>query len=147
MLSPALSRFETRELVDPAFMWNRLSELIVLAQEAGGAAAPPAGQNPPQQPSGSAFALFAPIVAAFVVLMFLSSRQGRKDQARRTEMIRSLKKNDSVVTIGGIIGSVISVSEDGSEVTLKMVDDSRIKFRADAIRDVTTKSEPAAEKT
>ena len=34
-------------------------------------------------------------------------------------MIRSLKKNDAVVTIGGIIGSVVSVSEDGAEVTLK----------------------------
>jgi preprotein translocase subunit YajC len=82
------------------------------------------------------------------VMLYMSMRAQKRDQQRRLDTIRALKKNDPVVTIGGIIGTVVSVSEDGSEVTLKMVDDTtRIKFRADAIRDVTVKSEPAPEKT
>jgi len=91
--------------------------------------------------------LMLPILLFLGLSMFMSTRQQRKDQGKRETMIRSLKKNDPVVTIGGIIGTVVSISEDASEVTLKMVDDSRIKFRADAIRDVLTKSEPASDKT
>lgn len=91
--------------------------------------------------------LFLPILVMGGVMMFMSMRQQKRDQQRRQGLIRSLKKNDPVVTIGGIIGTVVSVSEDGSEVTVKMVDDSRIKFRADAIRDVQTKPDTSSEKT
>lgn len=131
-------------------MWNRFADLIVLAQEAGGAAAPAAdpagGAQGNGQTANPLFTLFMPILVMGGVMLYMSTRAQKRDQQRRLDTIRSLKKNDPVVTIGGIIGTVVSVSEDGSEVTLKMVDDSRIKFRADAIRDVTVKSEPAPEK-
>ncbi len=131
-------------------MWNWLTVTLFLAQ-AGGNAAPaaaPAAGDPAQQPgTGSMVGFFAPILLAFMVMMWLNSRQGRKEQERKRSLIASLKKNDQVVTIGGIIGTFVSRSEDGLEVTLRMVDDSRIKFRADAIRDVLSVSEPAAEKS
>lgn len=47
--------------------------------------------------------------------------------------------------MGGIIGSVVSVSEDRSEVILKVDDNSRIKFRSDAIREVIRKNETPKE--
>jgi preprotein translocase subunit YajC len=133
-------------------MWNRIAEVIVLAQEAGGAAAAPAADPAGGAQGGGAgtnplFTLFMPILVMGGVMLYMSTRAQKRDQQRRLDTIKSLKKNDPVVTIGGIIGTVVSVSEDGSEVTLKMVDDTRIKFRADAIRDVTTKTEPAPEKT
>ena len=90
---------------------------------------------------------FAPILLAFVVMMWLNSRQTRKEQDRKKGLITALKKNDQVVTIGGIIGTFVSKSEDGLEVTLRMVDDSRIKFRVDAIREVLTAPEQAADKS
>ncbi|MBX3442244.1 MAG: preprotein translocase subunit YajC [Planctomyces sp.] len=114
--------------------------MVTLAQEGAAEAPAPAGDPAaPVPPAASMMTLFLPILVAFAVMTWLSTRQQRKEQGRRTNMIRTLKKNDSVVTIGGIIGSVVSVSEDGAEVTLRMVDDARIKFRADAIRDVLTK--------
>jgi preprotein translocase subunit YajC len=133
-------------------MWNRFADLIVLAQEAGGAAAAPAADPAGAAPNGAAsgnqlLQFMMPIVIFGGVMLYMSMRSQKRDQQRRLDMIRSLKKNDPVVTIGGIIGTVVTVSEDGSEVTVKMVDDTRIKFRADAIRDVTVKSEPAPEKT
>jgi preprotein translocase subunit YajC len=131
-------------------MWNWLSVALVLAQ-AGGDAAPaaaPKAGDPAQQPGGgNMIGFFAPILLAFMVMMWLNSRQGKKDQDRKRGLIANLKKNDQVVTIGGIIGTFVSRSEDGSEVTLRMVDDSRLKFRADAIRDVLSTSEPTSEKS
>ncbi|QDT53710.1 preprotein translocase subunit YajC [Caulifigura coniformis] len=133
-------------------MWNWLTVALVLAQaggEAAPAAAPAAGEGAAQQPpgTGSMIGFFAPILLAFMVMMWMNSRQSRKDQDRKRNLIQSLKKNDQVVTIGGIIGTFVSRSEDGLEVTLRMVDDSRIKFRADAIRDVLSTSEAAHEKS
>lgn len=125
-------------------MSNWISDSLVLAQEAGGGApaggAAPGGANPPQ---GGMFVLLMPILVAFAVMLFMSTRQNKREQTKRMQMIRGLSKNDRVVTIGGILGSVVSISEDASEVTLKMVDDSRIKFRADAIREVLTETTPA----
>jgi preprotein translocase subunit YajC len=125
-------------------MSNWISDTLVLAQEAGGGApaggAAPGGANPPQ---GGMFVLLMPILVAFAVMLFMSTRQNKREQTKRMQMIRGLSKNDRVVTIGGILGSVVSISEDASEVTLKMVDDSRIKFRADAIREVLTETTPA----
>ena len=133
-------------------MWNWLTVALVLAQAGGeavpGGAAPKAGDAAQQQPgAGSMIGFFAPILLAFMVMMWLNSRQSRKDQDRKKSLIQGLKKNDQVVTIGGIIGTFVSRSEDGTEVTLRMVDDSRIKFRADAIRDVLTVPEPTPEKS
>ncbi len=131
-------------------MWNWLTMALVLAQAEGGSApagAPPAGAQQPGAGTGSMVGFFAPILLAFMVMMWLNSRQGRKDKDRKKDLITSMKKNDQVVTIGGIIGTFVSRSEDGLEVTLRMVDDSRIKFRADAIRDVLSASEPAADKS
>jgi len=41
---------------------------------------------------------------------------GHKDKKKRRDMLAAIKKNDRVVTIGGIIGSVISVTD--AEVAL-----------------------------
>ncbi len=132
-------------------MWTWLSLVLVLAQAGGGAAAPaaPAAGDAAQQPAGagSMIGFFAPIILAFAVMMWLNARQARRDQERKKNTIMSLKKNDQVVTIGGIIGTFVSKSVDGTEVTLRMVDDSRIKFRADAIRDVLSTSDAATEKS
>ena len=91
--------------------------------------------------------LFFLIPFVIIILMYqiIVARPQRREQAKRDELMKSLKKNDPVVTIGGIIGSVVSVSEDGSEVTVKVDDNARIKFRRDAIRDVIRKPEPAKE--
>jgi preprotein translocase subunit YajC len=107
--------------------------------------APPA--PPPGGPDGlsSMLTYLVPIALIFLVFQFLIARPQRREQAKRDELIKSLKKNDPVVTIGGIIGTVVSVSEDGSEVTVKVDDNARIKFRRDAIRDVIRRTDTPRE--
>jgi preprotein translocase subunit YajC len=73
------------------------------------------------------------IVGIFVILYFIMFREPKKRQRKQEQMIQSLKKNDKVRTIGGIIGIVVDVK--GDEVTLK-VDESnntKIKVAASAI--------------
>lgn len=96
------------------------------------AADPPAkGQEPTFT---QAFLL--PMVLIGILWYFLLFRPQRREQGRRDELLNQLKKNDRVVTIGGIIGTVASVSDDKKEVTVRVDDNTRIRFLRSAIQSV-----------
>ena len=129
-----------------------ISILIVLAQAAdggGGGAAPPAQGQGGGAPGGGDtqgwFIYMMGALAIFILVNTLFGRSDTKEKAKRDKLIGSLKKNDPVVTIGGILGTVVSVSEDLKEVTIRVDDNSRLKMQASAIREVLVKEtkEPA----
>ncbi len=92
-----------------------------------------ADDKPPQ---GADLMMFAPLILIGIVFYFLLLRPQRKEQASREAMLAALKKNDKVQTIGGIMGSVANISPDGQEVTLKVDDNTRIRFVRSAIQRV-----------
>lgn len=102
-----------------------------------------AGEQPAADP-GIPWGMFLPLIAIILMYQLLIARPQRREQGKRDAMLKQLKKNDPVVTIGGIFGTVASLSEDGSEVTLKVDDNTRLRLRRDAIREVITKAPPAA---
>jgi preprotein translocase subunit YajC len=75
------------------------------------------------------FWLLSPPMLAMLVLAFLLLVwPQRREQQKRQDFLNSLKQNDRVVTIGGIIGTVANISPDRKEFTLKVDDGTRIKF-------------------
>ncbi len=104
---------------------------VVWLLAAGEDKAPPAGQ-----PGGIEFMAFAPFVAIAIIFYFLLIRPQRREQSNKESMLAALKKNDKIVTIGGIIGSVANISPDGQEVTVKVDDNTRIKFVRSSIQRV-----------
>lgn len=97
----------------------------------------------PQQPQSPFGALMVPMILIFIVWYFLMLRPQRAEQKKREELLNALKKNDRVVTIGGIIGTIANVSPDGKEVTVKVDDNVKIKFQRTAIHAVQRDDEPA----
>ncbi|WP_417847814.1 preprotein translocase subunit YajC [Thalassoglobus sp.] len=91
--------------------------------------------------------LFGPPLLLLFVMQTLFGRSDAKDKARRNEMTANLKKNDPIITIGGIMGTVVSVSEDKSTVTIRVDDNTRIKLQASAIREVVSTEKKEAEKS
>ena len=77
-----------------------------------------------------------PPLACIAVLYFVMDSPQRRERGKRDAMMKNLKKDDRVVTIGGIFGSVANISQDGKEVTLKVDDGTRIRFRRTAIAEV-----------
>lgn len=67
------------------------------------------------------------IVGVLFYMMII--RPQRREKKRRESLLQSLKKNDRVVTIGGIIGVVTNVSPEGKEVTLKVDEATNAKLR------------------
>jgi preprotein translocase subunit YajC len=63
----------------------------------------------------------------FVIMYFILFREPRKRQRQQQKMIQSIKKNDKVRTIGGIIGIVVDVKDD--EIVLKVDESNNTKIR------------------
>jgi preprotein translocase subunit YajC len=61
---------------------------------------------------GSMFQLL-PIVLMFVILYFLMIRPQQKRAKEQRSMLEALQKGDEVVTVGGILGKIVKVSDAG----------------------------------
>lgn len=73
--------------------------------------------------------LMPAFVLIFVLLYFMILRPQRKEQQSRGDMLTNLKKNDRVITVGGIYGVVTNVRHDGDEVTIKVDESTNAKLR------------------
>ncbi len=62
-----------------------------------------------------------------VFMYFILFRGPKKREQEHRKMIQSLKKNDKVRTIGGIIGVIVDVKDD--EITLKVDESTNTKIK------------------
>jgi len=83
------------------------------------------GEKPP--PRGLFQSPLVFIILMVVVFYFLLLRGPRKKQQQHRQMVQSLKKNDRVRTIGGIIGTVVDIRDD--EIILKVDESNNTKMR------------------
>ena len=67
------------------------------------------------------------IVLLFAVMYFILFRGPKKRQQQQDQMVKALKKNDRVQTIGGILGTVLEVTD--TEITLKVDEANNTKIR------------------
>ena len=72
-----------------------------------------------------------PLLMIFGVMYFLMIRPQMKQQKDLAQMQDKLKKNDEVVTLGGIHGTVVNLKD--SVVTLRIDDNIRMDVDRNAI--------------
>ncbi len=116
--------------------------LSILAQATGGG---PAGGGAAggQQPSPAAtFFPFALILAMFAFIFLTSRSQKKREKRERDNMFERLSKNDRVLTIGGVIGTVIQVKD--AEVVLKVDESTNTKmtFLKTSVQRIITEEHP-----
>jgi preprotein translocase subunit YajC len=100
---------------------------ILLAQTTQPVAAPSTqGQPPPPlfQILGSPLFLVALMLAA---LWIFTSGGKRKEERKRQDMLKQLKKGDRIQTIGGVLGTVVDARD--NEVVVKVDESSNTKVR------------------
>lgn len=85
--------------------------------------------------SGNMLLTFGPIVLMFVVLYFLLIRPQQRKQKTRVSMLGQLKKGDKVVTIGGLHGTIMEITDD--IVVLRVNDTTRMTFDRSAVNSIT----------
>ena len=107
--------------------------VLTLAQEV---ADPVNGAAPAKgAPAANPLLQMAPMLVVFAVMFYIIVlRPQQREQRERAAKLESLKKNDKVLTIGGIIGTIVDFSNDGTRVTLRVDDGTRIKFTRGSIQ-------------
>ncbi|MGO4666669.1 preprotein translocase subunit YajC [Bosea sp. 2YAB26] len=84
---------------------------------------------------------FVPFVLIFVIMWFLIIRPQQKRVKTHQEMIKNVRRGDTVVTSGGIVAKVSKVIDDG-EIEAEIADGVRVRLVKGMIQDVRSKSEP-----
>jgi len=87
---------------------------------------------------------FLPFILIFVVMYFLIIRPQRLKAKRHQEMIANVRRGDTIVTSGGLIGKVAKVVDE-SEIQLDLAENVRVRVARGMIAEVRTKGEPVKE--
>jgi preprotein translocase subunit YajC len=82
-----------------------------------------------------------PMVGIIAIFYFLLIRPQNKRQKAHREMLAALKKGDTVITSGGIIGRIFKLSDD--EVVLDTLEGGKLRIMRPMIMDLKAKGEPA----
>ncbi|OYR09117.1 preprotein translocase subunit YajC [Brucella grignonensis] len=85
-----------------------------------------------------------PFVLIFVIMYFLIIRPQRTQMKKRQEMLAAVRRGDTVVTGGGIVGKVQKVHDDG-ELDVEIAEGVRIRVLRSALSEVRVKGEPVAD--
>jgi preprotein translocase subunit YajC len=92
--------------------------------------------------AGFLFSLM-PFLLIFVIMYFLVIRPQQKRVKTHRDMITSLRRGDTVVTSGGIIGKVTKVVDD-AEIEVQIADNVKVRVARAMVTDVRAKGEPVA---
>ncbi len=100
------------------------------AQSGGGAGSPD-------------FSFLIMIVLLFVVMYFFMIRPQQRRAREHREMVANVKRNDKVLTNGGLIGKITKAGE-GPEIELEIAPDVKVSVDRNAIQGILNKKpEPA----
>ena len=88
------------------------------------------------------FVSILPFVLIFVIMYFLIIRPQRTQMKKRSEMLAAIRRGDTVVTGGGLVGKVTKVIDD-NELEVDLGGMKVTALRA-TIADVRVKGEPIA---
>ena len=112
-------------LVTPAF-----------AQDAAGAADPTSG-----------LLSMVPLLLIFgIMFYFMIFRPQQQRVKAHREMISKIRRGDTVVTTGGLIGKVAKVVADGDEeLQLEIAEGTRVRIARQMVSEVRSKTEPVKE--
>ncbi len=70
-----------------------------------------------------------PLAAIALFFWLLLIRPQQRERRTRDDMLRALKPNDRVITVGGIYGVVTNVHREADSVTLKVDESTNTKLR------------------
>ena len=85
----------------------------------------------PTDPSVNPLVQFMPFILIAMIFYFLVFQPERAKQSKRKEMLKNVKKNDEVVTVGGVHGTVVNVKD--TTVIVRVDDNVKIEFDKESV--------------
>jgi preprotein translocase subunit YajC len=93
-------------------------------------------------PTGSFLSGVLPIVLMIAIFYFLVFMPMRRQQRNQKEMLKTLQNGQTVITSGGIIGTVVTVSDDTLILRIKP-DNLRLQVARSSVTSVVGAEEQA----
>ena len=81
---------------------------------------------------------FAPLLLIFVIFYFLLIRPQQQRVKTHQQMVDSVRRGDTVVTAGGIVGKVAKVKDDG-ELMVEIADNVQVRVLKSTLTEVRAK--------
>jgi preprotein translocase subunit YajC len=85
-----------------------------------------------------------PFALIFVIMYFLILRPQQKRVKSHQEMVKNVRRGDTVITNGGLVGRVVKVVDD-NELEIEVADGVRVRQMRSMVTDVRSKGEPVKE--
>jgi preprotein translocase subunit YajC len=82
-----------------------------------------------------------PLIFVFAIMYFLLIRPQQQRAKEHRNMIENVRRGDTVVTAGGVVGKVAKVKEDG-ELLVDIADNVQIRVVKATLSEVRSKGEP-----
>ncbi|BBL53521.1 hypothetical protein MF1_07790 [Bartonella quintana] len=95
--------------------------------------------------NGPSLVTFVPFILIFGIMYFFMIRPQRAQMKKRKEMLDAVRRGDTVVTGGGIIGKVTKVYDESGELEVEICDGMRVRVIRLTLSDVRVKGEPISE--
>ncbi|MET0536585.1 MAG: preprotein translocase subunit YajC [Xanthobacteraceae bacterium] len=87
-----------------------------------------------------------PFILIFVIMYFLILRPQQKRTREHTELIKNVRRGDTVITSGGLVGKVTKVVDD-DQIEIEVADGVRVRQVRSMISGVRAKGEPAKDES
>jgi preprotein translocase subunit YajC len=85
-----------------------------------------------------------PFILIFVIMYFLILRPQQKRVKAHQEMVKNVRRGDTVVTSGGLVGKVTKVIDD-DQIEVELAEGIRVRQIRAMVSDVRAKGEPVKE--
>ena len=103
---------------------------------------PAFAQGAPAGMGDSSFLIsLLPFVLIFVIMYFLVIRPQQRRARAHQDLIKNLRRGDTVVTAGGLIGRVSKLIDD-NEIQVEIAENVRVRVARGMVTDVRARGEP-----
>jgi len=92
-------------------------------------------------PSTDMLVSLLPFVLIFVIMYFLILRPQQKKVKQHQELVKGVRRGDTVITSGGLVGKVTKVIDD-DKIEIEIADGVRAVQIRSMVSDVRAKGEP-----
>jgi preprotein translocase subunit YajC len=82
-----------------------------------------------------------PFVLIFIIMYFLILRPQQRRVKQHQEMVKSLRRGDTVISSGGLVGKVTKVVDD-DQIEVEIADGVRVRQMRSMVSEVRAKGEP-----
>ena len=79
---------------------------------------------------------FIPLILIFVIFYFFLIRPQQKKVKEHKAMDENLKRGDSIVTAGGIVGKIVKATENSEEITVEISKGVNVNMIRSMVSDV-----------